>query len=77
MANELQTTEDNMSNAISTDEKYTLIGSEVTLNGKPAKVSGRLQRFAMVRCLDGSEGYEYAWPTVKNIVLNKQGNFRS
>ena len=61
---------------MTTIEKTDLINKRVTLNGAPAIISGRLQPFAMVRRLDGSQGYEFAWETVRNIVKNRNGEFR-
>lgn len=46
------------------------VGARVTLNGKPATVTGRLCSFAIVRTLDGSMAIEWAWPAVERIVAN-------
>lgn len=54
---------------ITTEQKYELIASRVTLNGKPAKVSGARLQFATVATLN-SDGaaVEFAWPTVARII---------
>jgi hypothetical protein len=54
---------------VTTEQKYELIAQHVTLNGKPAKISGARQQFAMVATLN-SEGaaVEFAWTTVARIV---------
>ncbi len=48
----------------------------VTLNGKPAKIQGRLEGFANVSELDGPLSVQYAWSTVKNIVASG-GQFKA
>jgi hypothetical protein len=54
---------------ITTEQKYDMISQRVTLNGKPAKISGARRQFAMVATLN-SEGAsaEFAWSTVARIV---------
>ena len=54
-------------------EKDRLIDEHVTLNGLPAKISGRLMPFARVRALPATSNgmhisADYAWHTVANIV---------
>jgi len=39
-----------------------------SLDGKPAKVCGRLNRFATVAQIDGPLALEWAWETVKRIM---------
>lgn len=57
--------------------KYTECTS-LTLDGAPARVSGYLQDVATVRRKDGKGGgVEYAWATVKYVIENKEGRFRS
>ena len=53
---------------ISTDERYDLIDARVTLNGKPAKISGARMQYAMVATLDGSMEFEWSWEAVARIV---------
>lgn len=50
-------------------------GCECSLNGKPAVVCGRANRFATVRARDG-EGYEWSWDAVDRIMRRDQA-FRS
>lgn len=57
-----------MARFISTDERYALIDARVTLNGKPAKISGARMQFAMVAALDGSMEFEWSWDAVARIV---------
>ncbi len=49
---------------------------DITLDGKPAKITGRLNDFATVSELNGPVRVEFAWPTVRRIVA-RDGKFRS
>lgn len=51
---------------------------DITLDGRPAKISGRLEQFATVATMDDSPEVSqvWAWELVKNIVANG-GKFRS
>jgi hypothetical protein len=40
----------------------------VTLDGRPAKISGARRDFATVTALPDGPGYEWPWPTVARIV---------
>jgi hypothetical protein len=54
-----------------------MTGAQCTLNGLPATVCGRLNRFATVAALDPSgPSAEFSWHTVAN-VLDKGGDFRT
>ena len=50
-------------------------GETCWLNGKEAKVTGRLNRFATVGTLDGSQRFEYSWHTVNRVMLYKGREF--
>jgi len=52
-------------------------GEECTLDGKPARICGRLLRFAIVREIFGPEKAEYAWPTVARVMEEKKGEFHA
>jgi hypothetical protein len=58
-------------------EKRELCQDRVTLNGKPAVVTGYKNEFAMVKALDSCEQAEFAWETVARIVNLKNGAFRA
>lgn len=49
----------------------------VTLDGKPAVVSGVKCDFAFVAPLRGGAGCEFAWSTVAHVIDNKNGKFKS
>lgn len=53
-----------------------LVGSMVTLNGRPAVVIGATSDFATIAALDGSARFEWPWPRVVEIV-RAGGNFES
>lgn len=62
---------------ITTEQKYNLIEARVTLDGKPAKVSGARKQFATVATLDtDGPAIEFAWPTVARVVA-AGGAFKS
>jgi hypothetical protein len=44
----------------------------VFLDGKPAGIYGRLNRFATVAEIDGPLAVEFSWQAVKRIVDNDQ-----
>lgn len=62
---------------VTTEQKYELIAAHVTLDGKPAKISGARQQFATVATLNASgAAVEFAWTTVARIVV-AGGKFKS
>jgi hypothetical protein len=61
---------------VTIDQRYDLIAAVVTLDGKPAKISGALQPFATVALLPSGTATEFAWITVARIVANG-GAFKS
>lgn len=53
-------------------------GAACTLNGRPAKVTGRLNRFATVAYMNGDmASVEFSWPAVETVMLANGGRFRS
>ena len=48
----------------------------VRLDGKPATIKGRLNKFATVAQIESALSCEFSWPAVKRI-LNKGGNFKT
>jgi hypothetical protein len=58
-------------------ERVALTGANVTLDGRPAKITGYRHQFATVTDrADPARSAEWAWPTVARIVV-RGGNFRS
>jgi hypothetical protein len=51
-----------------------MTGAECTLNGKPATICGRLEKFATVAALDGSARAQFSWHACAN-VLDSGGRF--
>ncbi len=43
-------------------------GFRCTLDGKPAIVCGRLNRFATIATLDGALSVEFCWETVNRVM---------
>jgi hypothetical protein len=58
------------------DERMALCEAKVTLNGKPAWISGARLRFAAVTDRKTGLSAEWAWPTVARIVA-RDGAFES
>lgn len=56
-------------------EKDRLTDALVTLNGVPARICGRLNRFPTVAALPMGEAYQYCWETVRHIVDDCGGKF--
>jgi hypothetical protein len=52
-------------------------GEECTLDGKPARICGRLLRFAIVREIFGPSSAEFAWETIKHCMEEKNGEFHT
>jgi hypothetical protein len=50
---------------------------KVTLNGRPASISGALLRFAIVSDNETGLACEFAWPTVERICNERDGKFFS
>lgn len=55
-------------------------GRECTLNGQPARITGRLHRFATIHTkrelgADSPASAEYPWETVRRIMENNGGRF--
>jgi hypothetical protein len=63
---------------VSTAEREDLMTKPVTLNGRPAIISGRLSPFAVVRTNDGDRGYvgEWSWHSVRHVIENNAGAFK-
>jgi len=59
------------------DEKREYVAKHCTLNGNPAKISGVKSEFAAITELDTLISFQYSWYTVKRIMDNKQGKFKS
>lgn len=57
--------------------RHALVLQRVTLNGKPAQVTGIREEFAMVRSLRGEcAAAQFDWQTVERVVMSG-GNFKS
>lgn len=52
-----------------------LVAQEVTLDGRPAVIAGRLNPHATVAQIPGGLTIEVAWPTVERIVADRGGRF--
>lgn len=51
-------------------------GAHCVLDGKPALVAGRLEPFATIATVDGSQAIQFAWHTV-NRIMRRDGQFKS
>lgn len=52
------------------------IASKITLDGKPARITGKMNRFAFIYEIgDILKGSEWSWNAVRRII-NKGGAFR-
>ena len=60
---------------IGIEERRRLVQATVTLDGNPASIMGTQNDSAIVMSRYGS--FEWAWPTVKRIVDERNGEFRS
>ena len=59
------------------EQRRELIQSRVTLDGRPASISGRQQQFATVAAIDGTYlAVEFCWSTVARIVA-RDGQFHT
>lgn len=59
------------------NRRKELCAARVTLDGRPATVSGAMFKFAEVRSLDGVLRAEFAWSTVENVIANSGGAFKN
>lgn len=63
---------------VTMEEKTRYISTPVTLNGKPAVIRGRLLSFGHVCYAKTTDaGVEFCWPTIKRIIEEKGGKFKS
>jgi hypothetical protein len=62
---------------MATTDGRTFVGAECTLDGKPATICGRRNRFATVATLPTGPTYDYAWQTVAHVMTTKEGAFTS
>lgn len=53
------------------------MGQPVTLDGHRATVAGYRNDFATVIDLETGNRVEFAWPTVKHILHDRRGKFKS
>lgn len=53
-----------------------LCESFITLDGEPAKITGRLEPFATISALPDGPSYQWSWKSTLQIVRNC-GNFKS
>lgn len=61
---------------ITEDERHALCEAKVTIDGRPAKVTGARLDFARVYDLESGLSCEWAWPTVAYVVKHKGGAFK-
>lgn len=59
---------------VSYAERRALCEADITLNGRPAKISGACLDYAMVTDRESGLGAEWSWPAVQRIVA-KGGAF--
>lgn len=57
--------------------KQELCSTPVTLNGKPAAISGTMMQFAMIRELGTGLGKEWSWEAVELVVSRRAGAFKA
>jgi hypothetical protein len=57
-------------------DRHSLVLASVTLDGKPARVTGIRNDYALVMALRGETSAEFAWSTVASVVT-QGGNFKS
>lgn len=64
---------------LSRDERYELVMRDegITLDGKRAGIRGCNNPYATVCQLPAGLAVEFTWETVKYVVENKNGKFRS
>jgi hypothetical protein len=58
-------------------EKRELCQQSVTLDGKPAMVTGVQNRFAQVSQFPDGKSVEFAWETVRKVIAENHGAFQS
>lgn len=58
------------------EEKNQLCEYKITINGKPAKIVGRLLDFPFVAEVDGPLASVFSWKTIARVISNG-GNFKA
>ncbi len=67
----------NCSEAVANERRELCELKHLTLNGKPAQLSGALLRFPIVTDRETGLSCEFSWVAVYNIIENRNGKFRS
>jgi len=62
---------------VTKDDRYALCATAVTLNDRPARITGARLDFARVTDVATGLSAEWAWPTVAHIVRDGKGRFYS
>ena len=68
---------DRLDMVVTYEQRKEIMAQPVTLNGKPATVSGGMTKFAVIRQLGGGLSFEWSWSAVARIVKNKGGEFKA
>jgi len=64
-----------MATTVPLPRRQELVNATVTLDGKPAKVTGYRLPYAQIR--NDRYAVELAWETVERVVTTRDGAFRS
>ena len=63
---------------IPVEDRIRLSEQAVTLDGKPAKVSGVYNQFALVWCKSTpGKGVQFSWAAVRSVIKTRGGRFKS
>ncbi len=65
-----------MSNTVGLALRELICESQITLDGHPAKITGRLDDYATISALPDGPSYQWSWDSALRIVRNC-GNFKS
>lgn len=53
------------------------VGDDCTLDGKPATIVGKKRPMATVIVTESNKAYRFAWQTVRDVMENHNGEFKS
>ena len=59
----------------SNTEKAQWIGKIVSLNDKPARITGRKEFYPSISEIDGPLSVQFSWQAVKRIITTKDAKF--
>jgi len=59
------------------DERVSWCSAHITLNNKPARISGACLKFPVIQTLDGLTSVEFSWHAIRRVIETRSGKFKA